>query len=313
MLSKFTLPVLFLLFTDVLMFEKIGDPYFFKYKTIEDRYLFIQKPRCMTSNKGDWLRLTVIIKSRITSFQKRMVIRETWGNQDQNTTNAVIRTVFNIGVSNVFGIAQNLTLESRKFKDIIQSDFEDTYRNLTIKTFMGIKWAREMCVSSDFFLFADDDVIVLLKRLVKFLRQFSKKDIIYAGNVMYNMLARREKKYLTYVTYDEYLLEKYPPYVLGGCVIYSRRSLEAISVVIPLTPFIPVEDAFIGLAAKHIGIKPTNLKEVIIFFDCRKSPIVYNPEHFKLDMFKTVFAIHGFKSEDFIRLVWKNLQNSGFL
>ena len=35
--------------------------------------------------------------------------------------------------------------EAERYKDLVIIDFEDTYRNMTLKCGLGIKWAAKFC------------------------------------------------------------------------------------------------------------------------------------------------------------------------
>ncbi len=60
--------------------------------------------------------------------------------------------------------------ESALFGDLVQGDFHDNYYNNTLKTMAGLRWAAEMCPTSRFYLFVDDDYYVSPRNLLRFLR-----------------------------------------------------------------------------------------------------------------------------------------------
>jgi hypothetical protein len=47
-----------------------------------------------------------------------------------------------------------------KFKDIVQGQFIDSYRNLTNKGVMGYKWISKNCMNAEIVLKVDDDAFV---------------------------------------------------------------------------------------------------------------------------------------------------------
>lgn len=61
-------------------------------------------------------------------------------------------------------------LEADKFQDIIQFNFVDEYFNNTLKTINGMRWSKENCIRSKYFLFVDDDYYVSVKNILAFLR-----------------------------------------------------------------------------------------------------------------------------------------------
>ncbi len=46
------------------------------------------------------------------------------------------------------------------YGDLVQENFIDSYRNLTLKTLMGIRWASIHCSNAKFVVKIDDDVII---------------------------------------------------------------------------------------------------------------------------------------------------------
>ncbi|KAL5288583.1 B3GALT5 family protein [Megaselia abdita] len=275
-------------------------------RSIEDRfpYKFIYKPEF---KKGDVnsITITLIVKSAVPNFRLRNAIRDTWGNENQNIPNTNIRTVFNVGLSN----ATKLAMESYVFEDILQSDFQDSYWNLTAKTVMGIRWAMEMCKSSDFFLLSDDDYLILLKRIVDYLRRsgFHKNDPLYIGYFT-SRRPQRERGQKWKVSYEEYPRSLYPPFVVGGAVVLSRKGLEAMSQGIAKAQYIRLEDVFLGLAAETVGLKPINLSTVSRY--CIKNQLFSG----KVDILKEkIMVSHGFNKASDLEPYWEKLKSQGIV
>lgn len=109
-----------------------------------------------------------IVKSGMPNFERRMAIRQSWG-YEQRFTDVIIRTVFMLGVSNNQELQKHIKTESMQYRDIVQSNFEDTYFNNTIKTMMGFRWAVEFCPTSKFYFFVDDDYYVSPKNVLRFI------------------------------------------------------------------------------------------------------------------------------------------------
>lgn len=113
-------------------------------------------------------KITFIVKSAMPNFEHRLAIRQTWG-YEQRFSDIIIRTVFMVGVSNNQELQKHIKIESKQYHDIVQSNFEDTYFNNTIKTMMGFKWAVEVCPTSKFYFFVDDDYYVSPKNILRFI------------------------------------------------------------------------------------------------------------------------------------------------
>jgi len=66
--------------------------------------------------------------------------------------------------------------EHDQYGDVVQGNFVDDYRNLTLKNVMGLKWVARYCPGADFFLKADDDTFIDIGQLKHFLdRTFGLK------------------------------------------------------------------------------------------------------------------------------------------
>ena len=74
-------------------------------------------------------------------------------------------------------------------QDILQWDFIDHYRNLTIKSILGLKWASDFCSTAKFVVKLDDDVFFNAANLMSLLISF-KFDVQIAGR--YHQLNERQ-------------------------------------------------------------------------------------------------------------------------
>ncbi|XP_024937083.1 UDP-GalNAc:beta-1,3-N-acetylgalactosaminyltransferase 1 isoform X3 [Cephus cinctus] len=60
--------------------------------------------------------------------------------------------------------------ESLKFKDIVQGNFQEAYRNLTYKHLMGLRWAVNTCHHANYIMKMDDDIVVNLYDILNILQ-----------------------------------------------------------------------------------------------------------------------------------------------
>ncbi|XP_070491772.1 beta-1,3-galactosyltransferase brn [Chironomus tepperi] len=125
--------------------------------------------------KGLVPHLLIIVKSRNDHFERRNAIRNSWG-FEKRFSDVIIRTVFSLGIDQqthndqLSEIQKLVDIESERYKDIIQFNFIDEYYNNTLKTMHGMKWCKENCIRSKFYLFVDDDYYVSIKNILAFLR-----------------------------------------------------------------------------------------------------------------------------------------------
>lgn len=138
-------------------------------------YSFIHncKSRCQTSETGPPItpRVVILVKSAMENFKRRNAIRGSWG-YEKRFSDVIIRTVFLLGVptDDRQHVQKMIDIEADHFKDVVQSNFLDTYYNNTIKTMMGFRWAVEFCPKSRFYMFVDDDFYVSTKNVLRFVR-----------------------------------------------------------------------------------------------------------------------------------------------
>ena len=102
---------------------------------------------------------------------------------------------------------------------MVQEDFSDTYRNLTIKTLMGMKWAAKFCPKAKFVLKIDDDIGLNTYELISYLEEITWKfphlqntmicQIIHRANVGRNTTNK------FYISKDDYPEDEYPSYCNG--------------------------------------------------------------------------------------------------
>ena len=84
--------------------------------------------------------LLVLVSSSVSHVENRDSIRQTWGG---GSTAQRVKVLFMLGQGEE---RQSLVREESGLnKDIVQEDFKDSYRNLTLKTVMGLKWAAIFC------------------------------------------------------------------------------------------------------------------------------------------------------------------------
>ncbi|XP_076320877.1 beta-1,3-galactosyltransferase brn-like [Tachypleus tridentatus] len=136
------------------------------------RFRIKNEVKCKAKDKNNYtdVVLLYVIKSAINNLKQRNAIRKSWG-WEQRFSDVTIRRIFLLGKSETNPILQDdIDEEHEKYQDLVQADFVDTYYNNTIKTMMGFKWVVNNCPKAQFIIFADDDVYISTKNLLKFVR-----------------------------------------------------------------------------------------------------------------------------------------------
>ena len=128
---------------------------------------FIKNPSntCNETNKTDVL---MLVNSAVPNFHRRKAIRETFG-QKIDSFKYRHKLVFLLGLSDDQRVMQKINAEMIAHDDLLLGTFNDTYRNLTLKGIMGLRWTKQFCPEVDFVVKVDDDIFVNLVQLQTFL------------------------------------------------------------------------------------------------------------------------------------------------
>lgn len=135
-----------------------------KINTLEYDLLLSNNNKCNTT-----IHLLILVKSSLNHFDRRKIIRKTWGFENR-FSEVLTRTVFILGKSSDIDVQKRIQEEHEYYGDIVQYNFIDEYYNNTIKTMNAIKWASIHCNNSRFYFFSDDDMYVSVKNLLRFLK-----------------------------------------------------------------------------------------------------------------------------------------------
>lgn len=299
-------------------------------------YTFITNSKEKCYSDIDYpLRLVYIVKSATEHFERRAVIRKSWG-FEKRFSDVSIKTVFMLGLPSDVSIQFKINDESREKGDIIQASFIDTYYNNTIKTMMGLKWAVTFCNNSKFFFFSDDDFFISTKNVLKFLRnpleypqyfevpfasvhrssvreslqkwplgqvldiELPSDAELFAGYVFENSKPHRHFHSKWYVSLQEYPFSRYPPYVTAGAFVLSNTALRKLYYASFYVKHFRFDDIYLSLLAKASNIMPVHCDE----FHFYKKP-------YSILDYKYVVASHGYSDTNELLKVWNEQKSVG--
>ena len=221
------------------------------------KYIYNPSFRCQRQD-GVYPLLVILVKSADGNFQKRKIIRYSWGNVTE--FNNTVQVVYLLGNSKKY--KEKVDEEYTSFADIISQDFVDAYMNNTYKTMMGFNWAVKYCSKSKFFLFVDDDFFIRVKNVMQYLRNISAQDVnLFTGHVIWKGLVDRSGKWAVSKTF--YPSKIYPPYLVGGAYITSYPVARIFSTVFPYIKYLGIDDVYLGIVAYKVNIKPTSNKNIL--------------------------------------------------
>ncbi|KAL6113588.1 uncharacterized protein ACO6RY_11832 [Pungitius sinensis] len=189
----------------------------------------------------------------------RDVIRGTWGS-DRSASGQPVTLLFLTGLPGGEGAAQvqeRLLEESRQHGDLIQSDFLDCYKNLTIKTMVMMEWLDSHCSSASYAMKIDSDMFLNVQKLVDTLLDAPRKNYMTGLVARYAMVLRdrTSKWFLPVEIYSPYF---YPTYALGLGYIVSLDLPKKLVEASRHVKAVYIEDVFLGLCMKFLGIPFTD-------------------------------------------------------
>ena len=187
----------------------------------------------------------------------REAVRNTWGQRDLVPNLKIIKLFF-VGVlegeegeKSETAIAE----ENLNHGDIVMMDFLDSYRNLTVKTMMMMNWIATNCQRASYAMKIDADIFLNIYYLINFL-PFPATNNYITGSVINDGMPRRAENSKWYLSKDIYPDSTFPPYVSGAAYVFSTDLAAKISLVSRFVRPIPLEDVYVGLCLKILGVRP---------------------------------------------------------
>uniref|UniRef100_UPI003AAD816D UDP-GlcNAc:betaGal beta-1,3-N-acetylglucosaminyltransferase 9 n=1 Tax=Centroberyx gerrardi TaxID=166262 RepID=UPI003AAD816D len=205
--------------------------------------------------------MLIAVKSVAADFDKRQVVRRTWGKEGLFQNGVSIRTVFLLGVPRNRSALplwdRLLAYESDTFKDVLLWDFEDTFFNLTLKETHFLEWVNTSCPDVRFIFKGDADVYVNIENILEMLRGQKADEDLFVGDIIFHAkpIRRRSSKY--YVPEFMYGAGLYPSYAGGGGFVMSGHTARRLSSACQQVDLFPIDDVFLGMCLQQIGVKPS--------------------------------------------------------
>ena len=252
--------------------------------------------------------LIIYIHTAPNHYKRRMVIRQTWGNQ-KYYPDTTIRLVFVMGSSddkNSSGSDEGLRFESEQYNDIVQENFDDTYRNLTYKGIAALRWIDKYCSNAKFVLKTDDDIFVNMFTLLKHIKSVEKHEKESIKNSFILCLVWRRMKVMRSgkwrVDEKDWKDDYYPVYCSGSAFIMPVAVAQRLHEVSYHVPFFWVDDFYItGLLPLKAG-NITHLQFMSTYvLDGRKLEERFNGQQWFTYIFSHVHNLNSIQS------VWEQL------
>ncbi|XP_062622187.1 UDP-GalNAc:beta-1,3-N-acetylgalactosaminyltransferase 1-like isoform X2 [Saccostrea cucullata] len=231
----------------------------------------------------------ILIKSAPDNFHLRQTLRMSM--EKNPIEKGYVRIVFLMGTSKK-ELNKNTMVENAMYGDLVQQDFVDSYKNLTIKTVMGYNWAVEYCPNATHILYKDDDFHFNVKNLLKFLGSHEHPQSLLVGYRVDKAPVMRHPASPHFVRKEDYPNRIYPPYLAGGAYVVSMDVAQRFVIAFPYVKYITVDDSYIGIVAMKLNILPQMNNVLFSFKDCK-------------DLDSKVIACRGYTSHKEIFSAWK--------
>ncbi|XP_061457747.1 N-acetyllactosaminide beta-1,3-N-acetylglucosaminyltransferase 3 isoform X2 [Rhineura floridana] len=237
---------------------------FLRYKHCKEFPLLLDVPdKCGRPEISHEVFLLLAIKSSPGNYERREIIRKTWG-QQRTFAGVHIRRVFLSGVvanaRDARKLNQLLKLEMEEYGDILQWDFLDSFFNLTLKQVLFHAWMEARCPGVRFIFNGDDDVFANTDNIIHYLLSVpgAGDQHLFVGQLISNVGPIREKWSKYYVPEQVTTSKSYPPYCGGGGLLmsgYTSHTIYKKSLGIEL---FPIDDVYLGMCLQEAGLAPSS-------------------------------------------------------
>ena len=259
---------------------------------------------CRNSSKVKYI---VYVHSSPENLHKRNLLRQTWISRTL-FAERVIERVFLMGRSSKPGVQAKIQAEANTYGDVVQGDFEDNYKNLTLKALMGLKWVSVYCTQAEFAIKADDDAFVNIFNLLHLLEQHRGKKKLLACALWRDnsmpILRDPSKCSKWCVKFNEFPGRRYfPKYCAGLTFVFSTDLVQLLYNTSRTTSFFWIDDVYVT------GILPMKVKNMeyislIKNFTLKQDEALAQLKDANKSM--TNLFVHVKKSEDFLPM-WQLL------
>ncbi|XP_046353295.2 uncharacterized protein LOC124133090 [Haliotis rufescens] len=204
--------------------------------------------------------LLTIVHSALGHYKFRRRIRETFGSI-RKAGNKTVVLVFSVGVSDNAALQKNITREANEFKDIIQGNFIDVYRNLSIKHIMGYHWMLNHCPQAAFVLKMDDDMFMNPYVVVNYLTHLKETTDQLICTIFKGFVPNRKSSKKYYVPRTMYPFDMWPDFCQGFAYIVSVDVLSKLYNASSVARFVAMDDVYVtGILRSITDVKATDFR-----------------------------------------------------
>ncbi|KAG7242441.1 hypothetical protein INR49_020154, partial [Caranx melampygus] len=229
-------------------------PYLVEYPA-EYRFIINEPQKC--EQQKPFLVLIVPVAPQNTDH--RRIIRNSWGNESL-ILGKVVSLFFLVGLhpgKDGEKIKEELLQESKEHHDLLQGNFVDCYKNLTIKTMVMLEWLDSHCSSASYAMKIDSDMFLNVPNLINMLLNAPKTNYM-TGLVARGAAVLRDPTSKWFLPTEVYSQSQYPRYALGLGYVLSLDLPKKLVEASRHVKAVYIEDVYLGLCMQHLGIPPTD-------------------------------------------------------
>ncbi|XP_030621022.1 beta-1,3-galactosyltransferase 1 [Chanos chanos] len=248
---------------------KPPNPYTVAYPN--DYHFIINEPeRCLKEKPF----LVLLVPVAPNNRAARNAVRSTWGSE-REVLGKMVSLFFVLALPPAEGrhkVQEEVLQESKEHHDLLQSDFLDCYKNLTIKTMVMLEWLSSNCSNAFYAMKVDSDIFLNVHNLVEMLIRAPRQNYL-TGLVAKGGAVLRNPASKWYLPHDIFPESVYPPYALGLGYVLSLDLPSKLTEAAKHVTAVYIEDVYIGLCMRYLRVSPTDPPNPSLF---NVFPVPYN-------------------------------------
>ncbi|CAC5420974.1 unnamed protein product [Mytilus coruscus] len=242
--------------------------------------------------------LLVLVYSATFKFDERQVIRKTFGSISK-FDNKHIEYVFVLGQTMNDTQQMEIEEESVRYKDIIQGNFIDSYRNLTYKRVFSLFWVNIFCNNVTYVIKIDDDITINIPFLIPYLSNKLNKTKVLECFTVIGARPKRRTHSKWYISPSEYPFATFPPYCAGPSSIMSADVIQEMYEATNFVPFLWLEDIYGGGFLPWIS--RIQIAQPKFYIKDLRASLKEKPRH--------LFYINNIKNASHPGIMWNAIEN----
>jgi len=194
----------------------------------------------------------IVVCSAVENSARRDAIRRTWGSPE-HLTRLGLRVVYVLGRAK--GRDREVLVEGRRYGNVVQADFVDSYSNLSVKSLAALNWAAWHAACARFLVKTDDDSFINVHLLSHDLSNSAHRRFVM-GHVIARAQPVRTPGAKWFTPVSIYSSDVYPTYASGAAYVISGDAVRPLLRAAAGSRVFWIEDVYVtGMLARAAGIQ----------------------------------------------------------